>query len=199
MRRLLTVLIAAALAAGACSSDGGDSGGGEDGPDAGTATSVSGKALPEQLADFLDQAKPQGEVAFVATYRVTRKIGGLVTDVQVEQVPPGWAILTGDVTVTGPPEPDSSDEAKLSAFGIFANFYAAGPVSALTVDARRSTADAPVFSERTVAGVELACAAVPQAGVVTQTACLTAEGVFGYVDNSSVRVELTSYQVTAAR
>jgi hypothetical protein len=198
MRRLLTVLIAAALAAGACSTDGGG-GNPDDGPDAGTATSVSGAALPEQLVDFLDQVKPQGEVAFVATYRVTRKAGGIETDVQVEQVPPSWAILAGDVTVTGPPEPDSSDEAKLSAFGIFANFYATGPVSALTVDARRSTADAPVFSERTVAGITLSCAAVPQSGVVTQTACLTPEGVFGYVDNSSVRVELTSYQVTAAR
>jgi hypothetical protein len=192
MRRLLTVLLAAALAAGACSSDGDD-------PDAGPATSVSGAPLPEQLADFLEQAEPQGEVAFVATYRVTRKIGGVETVVEVEQEPPSWTIVAGDLTVTGPPEPDASDEAKLSALGIFANFYASGPVSALTVDARRSTADAPVFSERTVAGVTLSCAAVPQAGVVTQTACLTPEGVFGYVDNSSVHVELTSYEVTAVR
>jgi hypothetical protein len=70
-------------------------------------------------------------------------------------------------------------------------------VSALTVDARRSTASAPVFSDMTVAGVELACAAVPQGGVVSQTACLTPEGVFGYVDNTAVRIELLSYQVTA--
>ena len=101
--------------------------------------------------------------------------------------------------MTGPPTPDSTDEAKLSALGIFSTFYAAGPVSALTVDARRSTAGAPVFSEMTVAGVELACAAVPQAGVVSQTACLTPEGVFGYVDNTAVRIELLRYEVTAGR
>jgi hypothetical protein len=196
MRRLLTVLLAAALAAGACSSDGGDGG---DPPEDGPATSVSGEPLPEPLADFLGRAKPQGEVGFVATYRVSRKVGGVETTVRVEQVPPNWAILAGDVTVTGPPDPGSADEAKLSALGIFSNFYAGGPVSALTVDARRASADAPVFSERTVAGVDLSCAAVPQGGVVTQTACLTPEGVFGYVDNSSVRVELTSYEVTATR
>ena len=190
MRRLLTVLLAAALAAGACSSDGAE-------PKGGSATSVSGAALPQPLADFLERAKPQGEVGFVATYRVTRKVGGGETEVQVEQVPPHWAILAGETTVTGPPAPGSADEAKLSALGIFSNFYAAGPVSALTVDARRSTASAPVFSDMTVAGVELACAAVPQGGVVSQTACLTPEGVFGYVDNTAVRIELLSYQVTA--
>ncbi|HEY4633282.1 MAG TPA: hypothetical protein VIH00_05120 [Candidatus Limnocylindrales bacterium] len=191
MRRLLPVLVVAALAAGACSSDGE--------PDAGPGTSVDGRALPEQLVAFLDQVAPQGETAFRATYRVVRKVGGLETEVRVEQSPPRWTITAGDLRLTGPPAPEASDEAALSAFGVFANFYASGPASALTVDARRSTASAPVFSDRTIAGVTLECAAVPQAGVVTQTACLTPEGVFGFVDNASVRVELTAYEVTTAR
>jgi hypothetical protein len=191
MRRLLLVLVAAALAAGACSSEGE--------PDAGPETSVDGRPVPEQLATFLAEVELQGEVAFRATYRVTRKAGGLETEVRVEQSPPRWTITAGEVRLTGPPAPEASDEAALSAFGVFANFYSTGPANALTVDARRSTADAPVFSDRTVAGVTLECAAVPQSGVVTQTACLTPEGVFGYVDNASVQVELTAYEVTAAR
>jgi hypothetical protein len=189
MRRLLTVLLATALAAGACSS--------EDGGDEPTATTAS--EAPAQLVEFLEGVAPQGELAFTATYRVLQKVGGTETEVRVMSTPPSWTITAGDATVSGPPKPSTSEEAKLSALGVFSNFYADGPKRALLADSRRAGAGAPVFSEQTLAGVDLQCVAVPQSGVVTQTACLTDEGVFAYVDSVSVRIELTSYEVTAGR
>jgi hypothetical protein len=189
MRRLSLVLLATLVVAGACSSDG----------DGEAATSTTAKAAPAQLVDFLDQVAPQGEVAFTATYRVLQKVGGAETEVQVSSTPPTWTITVGDVTVTGPPKPSTADEARLAAVGVFSNFYAVGPAQALLTDSRRPGAGSPVFSEQTLAGVAMQCVAVPQSGVVTQTACLTGEGVFGYVDNASARIELTRYEVTAGR
>src|SRR5581483_7352840 len=97
----------------------------------------------------------------------------------VVATPPAWEIHVGDVVVRGP-EPSTADEAKLSAYGIFSSFFGPGPLQQLQVDARRPTAGAPVFSDRTVAGVAVQCAGVPLAGVVATTVCLTPQGVVGW-------------------
>jgi hypothetical protein len=52
-----------------------------------------------------------------------------------------------------------------------------------------------VRSTRSAAGVPLECIAVPVGSSLPATACTTPEGVFGFVDNPSVRYELTSYRV----
>jgi hypothetical protein len=130
---------------------------------------------------------------------VTRKLGGGETVVRVVQTASRWTITAGDQTVSGPPAPSSATEAKLFSLGIASSFYSSGPANALRADSTRSTAGAPVFSERTSAGIALDCASVPQAGVESQTACLTPEGVFGYVDNPAVLIELVSYSATATR
>jgi hypothetical protein len=189
MRRPLTILLVAALAAGACSSGG----------DGGETTSTTAGEVPEQLATFLDEVADQGAVAFTATFTVLQKVGGAETAVRVSSTPPTWSITAGEVTVSGPPKPSAADEARLSGKGVFSNFYADGPAKALLADSRRAGAGSPVFSEQTLAGITVQCVAVPQSGVVTQTACLTDEGVFAYVDNVSVRIELTGYEVTAGR
>ena len=188
MRRYASFVVLAALAAAACGSGGGHR----------ATTTTTSAPLPPPLAAFLADVKPQGAVAFRATYHVLRKLGGVETDVRVESTPPTWTITFGDVSVGGPPAPPSGAEARLSAVGIFSSFYADGPARALATDARRPTAGAPVFSDRVVAGVPLHCVAVPQAGVLTQTACLTPEGVFGFLENASVRYELTSYEVRSS-
>jgi hypothetical protein len=184
MRRCGSFVLLVALAAGACSSGGRNA-----------STTTTQAPLPPQLTAFLADVKPQGTVAFRATYHVLRKLGGVETDVRVQSTPPRWTVTAGGVSVGGPPAPTSGDEARLSAIGIFSSFYAEGPARALVADARRATAGAPVFSDRVVAGVPVHCVAVPQAGVLTQTACLTPDGVFGFLENASVRYELTSYEV----
>lgn len=184
------LLLVMALVVAACSSSGGGSA-------ASTTTTLA--PLPAPLAAFLKGVKPQGDMSFSATFHVLRKLVGNETDIRVESAAGSWTIFAGALVITGPPKPSTADEARLSATGVFSSFYADGPASGLAADARRKTADAPVFSDRTVAGVALHCAAVPQAGVITQLACLTPEGVFGYVDNAAVHVELTSYTVRATR
>jgi hypothetical protein len=54
-----------------------------------------------------------------------------------------------------------------------------------------------VTSTRSAAGVALRCIAVPVAESLPATSCTTPEGVFGFVDNPSVRYELTGYRVGA--
>jgi hypothetical protein len=188
MRRLM-ILLAAVLLVAACSNSGGTRA---------TVTTTTLKPLPAPLDDFLKGVKPQGALTFRATFHVLRKLVGNQSDITVESSAGEWTIHTGNLVITGPPAPTTADEARLSTTGVFSSFYSAGPTAALAADARRKTADAPVFSDRTVAGVDLRCAAVPQAGVITQTACLTPDGVFGYIDNAAVHVELTSYQVLTA-
>jgi hypothetical protein len=189
MRRLMLLVAALAVVTACSSSDGAKS----------ASTTTSTLPLPGPLTEYLSRAKPPGEVAFSATFHVVRKLGGTETDVRVDSTPPTWRIAAGDIVVTGPPKPSTADEARLSATGVFSNFYSTGPAAAIAADARRKTAGAAVYSDRTVAGVDLACVAVPQAGVFTQTACLTPEGVFGYVDNAAVHIELTRYEVRATR
>ena len=184
MRRLPALLFAAAALA-ACSSGGGGS--------AASSTSTTAADVPPALADFLRAVKPPGTVAFTATYHVTKNHGGTETDVSVTVTPPSYEIRAGDVVVHGP-NVSTSDEARLSAVGVFSNFFSTGPTRELETAARRAMAGAPTFTDRVAAGVTLRCAGIPSAGVVADTACLTPEGVYGFVDNVSVRYELTSYR-----
>ena len=179
MRRILAVLVVLLVAG--CSSGGGTA-----------ATSTTARAVPAPLTDFLRGVAKPGSVGFRATYHVLRRIGGVETDVSVVADPPAWEIHVGDVVVRGP-SPSTSDETKLSAFGVFSSFFSTGPARQLEVDAHRPTAGAPVFTDRTVAGVPLHCAGVPQAGVVGTTVCLTPQGVVGWVDTAAVHYELTTY------
>jgi len=184
MRRLLTVLVASVLL-GACSSSGGGS--------SGVTTSTTAADVPPALADFLRSAKPAGTVAFTATYHVIKKLGGTESDVTVTARPPTFEVRAGDVVVKGP-NASTADEARLSAVGVFSNFFSDGPARELETAARRAMANAPTFTDRVAAGITMRCAGVPSAGVIADTACLTPDGVFGFVDNVSVRYELTSYR-----
>jgi hypothetical protein len=119
--------------------------------------------------------------------------------------PPSWRIQVDDLVVVDGPKPATCRvsaarcvgdvrEQLLTDVGVFSRFFATGPKEALVTAAGRADAGAPVFSSRTVAGVPLECAAVPVGGVVPTVSCLTAEGVFGFVDSPAVRFELTSYR-----
>jgi hypothetical protein len=96
------------------------------------------------------------------------------------------------VAVDGQPV-NLSDETKLSALGIFSGFLAKNPAAAVAAAARRADAGDAVFTKKDVAGVTLDCIAVPVQGAQTSTACLTPEGVFGYVDNPTAQYQLVSY------
>ena len=182
MRRLLPLLLLLA----ACSGSGGHA----------APTTSTTEHLPPQLTAFLSDVRTPGTLGFTATYHVLKKLGGQETDVVVTAAPPTWEVRAGDIVVRGP-APSTADEARLSTVGVFSSFFSSGPARALAADARRSTAGAPVFTDRIVAGIPVHCVAVPQGGVVAQTACLTRDGVFGYVDNAAVHYELTSYRLTA--
>ena len=122
----------------------------------------------------------------------------------MRSAPPASSVTAGDVLVIDGPSPATCDlaaqtcvgsveEQRLTAFGISSRFWSAGPIDAITGMARRSGGAAPVRSTRTAAGVALDCLAVPVEQAVTATHCITPEGVFGFVENPSVRYELTSY------
>jgi hypothetical protein len=198
MRRTLPLLVVAVLVA-ACS--------GSKAPDA-VPTSVTTAApdapLPQPLADFLSGAAEPGSIAFRATYRVLRKLGGRDTTVDVVAAPPSWSLHIDDLVVVDGPSPATCRVSKqrcvvgvrdqlLAPTGVFSRFFATAPARALATDGRRVTAGAPQLSMQTVAGVALHCAAVPISGSVASTYCLTAEGVFGFVDTPAVHYELTSY------
>ena len=203
MRRTLLLLFVVLVALAGCSDDG-------DGGDGGAITipptSVQVDAeVPTELRAFLAEVKSPGDVPLRATYRVVRKLGGGEQDVEVLAAPPSWQLRVGDLLFVDGPKPATCRisvqrcvgrvrEELLTPVGVFSRFFADAPARALATDARRSSAGEPVFSERSAAGVDLRCAAVPQLGETTSTFCLTPEGVFGFVDTPSARYELTHYE-----
>ena len=157
-----------------------------------------------ETAQFLSRAAGAVAVAFTAEYAVLYKLGGRQTTVTVRSAPPASSVTAGDVVVFDGPHPASCDlaarscvgwveEQRLTAFGISSRFWATGPVDAITGMLRRSGGAPPVRSTRTAAGVALDCMAVPVEQALTAVHCITPEGVFGFVENPSVRYELVSY------
>jgi hypothetical protein len=201
MRRTPLALLVVALAA-ACSS------GSDGGADGGTAppTSVDGRrALPADVRAFLDDVAEPGTLAFRATYRVFRKLGGGERELEVVAEPPSWQVRDGDLLFVDGPDAATCRisqercvgevrEELLSGTGVFSRFFSTAPARALATDARRTGSGAAVPSTRTVGGVELRCLAVPVGGSTPSTYCLTGEGVFGWVDTPAVRYELIAYR-----
>lgn len=178
----IPALLLVALLLG-CSSD--------DEPEEPTTTTV-----PAALDEFLDDVAPHGEVPFTATYDVLQKLGGETVEVRVTVEPPSWRIEVDDVVVT---EDETCvagtcsagvQEQQLTQFGFTSRFFSDAPARQLVVDAGRAAAGAPERSTRD----GLRCIGVPVGAGIPTTACLTPEGVFGYVDDPARRVELTSYE-----
>jgi len=203
MRRIALVLLLAAVASAASCADGE--------PTQTTlppqpSTSIApDAALPEVVRTFLDDVAEPGTVAFTATYRVQRKLGGGERDLEVRSEPPSWRITDGDLVFVDGPKPATCKtsaqmcvgelrEALLTPTGVFSRFFSTGPAQALRTDARRAGAGAPVATTKQVAGLELRCLAVPIGGATPATYCLTSDGVFGWVDTPSVRYELIAYR-----
>jgi hypothetical protein len=199
MRRLLPLVLVLALAVLAgCSSNGP-----ERVPAASSTTTTElTEGLPAELAAFVAKARP---AAFTGTYHVLQKLGGQQSDLQVASDGTTTRITDGDLVFVVGPKPATCSTATrrcvgevrdqlLAPSGVFTNFTAGGPSRQLATDARRVQAGDPQFSERTAAGVTVQCAAVPLRGVVASTYCLTAEGVWGWVDTPSAHYELTDYR-----
>ena len=179
MRRIALLVLVAILAA--C--------GGDDGSSATDESTVPDRSrpVPEDVRDFLDRVTDPASVAFTARYDLLTKNGGSEHTVDVTSRPP-----TVEVSIDGTPV-DLENEAALSSFGIFSGFLAANPAAAVEAAARRTDAGDAVLSTRDAAGVHLECISVPVQGAQTSIACLTPEGVIGFVDNPSARYELSSY------
>jgi hypothetical protein len=161
--------------------------------------------VPPELAAFLQRAAAAEDAAFVARYEVLRKLGGVSSTIGVVAVPGSARITVGDLVLVAGDEPatclvsvgacvEGLREERLARFGVFSRFWSTGPADALEAVTRRPDDGAPVLSSRQAAGVALECAAVPVGRSLPSTACITPEGVFGYVDNPSVRYELTAYR-----
>lgn len=161
--------------------------------------------VPAELRPFLERAAAAADQPFTAEYTVLRKLGSTTSTVLVEQAPPAVRITVDDFIVVDGPSPSTCrrstgacsgrvEEEQLAPFGVFTGFATTGPVEAVRSLARRDDASAPQFSERVVDGVTLECVVVPVQQAPTATWCITPEGVFGYVDNPSVRYELTRYE-----
>lgn len=202
VRPLLAALVAGAVLA-ACS--GGDR---PSTDQAGTTTtSAPPQELPPELDAFLDRAARSANTPFEGSWDVLRKLEGVASTVSVVAAPEGAARLTvGDLVVVLGERPATCRpsaracvgevrEDQLAAFGIFSTFWSKGPLDALRAAAARDDAGTPVTSTRRAAGVPLECVAVPVGAALPATSCTTPEGVFGFVDNPSVRYELTSYRV----
>jgi hypothetical protein len=195
--RWLVGLVALVALVG-CSSDGAER---VDAP-VSTTTTVVTAGLPADLVAFVERAEP---AAFTGTYHVLQKLGGLETDLHVASDGRSTRITYGDlVFVLGPKPATCSTKAQrcvgtvrdqlLSPTGVFTTFSSDGPTRQLATDGRRVQAGDPVFTDATAAGVDLRCAAVPLRGSVASTYCLTAEGVWGWVDTPGVHYELTEYR-----
>jgi hypothetical protein len=203
-RPLLAALVACILFAG-CS--GGDRPSTAEGD---TTTTTAPNRLPPEAEAFLDKASRRADTSFEATWEVLRKLEGVTSTASLVAAPGGAARLTvGDLVVVSGEQPatcltsaracvDEVREDQLAAFGIFSTFWSIGPLDALRTAAGRDDAGTLVLSTRTAAGVPLDCVAVPVGSALPATSCVTPEGVFGFVDNPSVRYELTSYRVGPA-
>jgi hypothetical protein len=176
MRRIACFAIVALLAA--C-------GGGKDSPaDDGVVDRT--RPIPSDVRAFVKRVADPAAIAFTADYALLNKNGGGQHTVHVESRPKLAVTIDGTAV-------DLEDEPKLASYGIFSGFLAKNPKAAIEAAARRVDASDAIFSTRTVAGVRLDCIVVPVQGAQTSTACLTPDGIFGFVDNPSVRYELTAY------
>ena len=142
------------------------------------------REVPADVQAFLDRVVDPATIAFTADYDLLNKNGGGEHVIHVESEPP-----TLTVTIDGEPV-DLEDEPALSQFGIFSGFLAANPTAAIEATARREDAGDAEHTRRD--GLE--CIAIPVQGAVASTWCLTPDGIFGFVENPSVRYELTSYE-----
>ena len=194
------MLLAAVLAA--CS--GGDRP--STGAEGTTTTATTDEDLPPELASFLERARASQDASFEATFDVLRKLGGVTSTASVMADPRGARITVGDLVVLVGEHPATCRtsaracvgqvrEDQLAPFGVFSRFWSTGPADALRTAVRRDDDGPPVASTRSAAGVALECLAVPVGSSLPATSCITPEGVFGFVDNPSVRYELTSYRV----
>jgi hypothetical protein len=201
-RPLLAVAVAVVLLA-ACS--GGDRP--TTAPEDGTTTTADARneAIPPVLASFLERAAAGEDAAFRGSWDVLRKLEGVRSTATVVAGPGGARITVGDLVVVLGERPATCRtsarscvgevrEEQLAPFGIFSRFWSGGPADALRAVVRRDDDGPPVQSTRTAAGVRLECVAVPVGSSLPATACITPEGVFGFVDNPAVRYELTEYQ-----
>lgn len=174
MRRCAVIVLAALAALSGCG----------DGDDADPGVVDRTRDVPADVHAFLDRVVDPTTIAFTATYDLLNKNGGGEHVIHVESDPP-------ELTATIDGEPvDLDDEPALSQFGIFSGFLAANPRAAIEATARREDAG---DAEHTTRG-DLDCIAIPVQGAVASTWCLTPEGIFGFVENPSVRYELTSYE-----
>lgn len=196
MRILLVALLL--VAAVACDGDG--AGGGGESPE----RVDDGRALPPEVDAFLDRVAAPGEVAFAATYEVLAKLGGERLIAHVASAPPRVRIdVEGSATVVLGPGAFSCatarrscapgvDDRVMNAY-VHSGFFSTGPANRLSTAARRTGAGEATTSSRPVAGVDLDCLHVPFGARVALTACLTDEGVFGYVDDATQTMTLTAY------
>lgn len=202
MRRTALVLLLTAAIATACSDGEPD---GTTVPQAPPTSVAADVAVPAEVRTFLDGVAEPGSIAFTATYRVQRKLGGGQRDLEVRSEPPSWQIRDGDLVFVDGPKPATCRvsaercvgelrEALLTPTGVFSRFFSTGPAQALRTDARRAGAGAPVGTTRTVLDQELRCLAIPIRDATPATYCLTQDGVFGWVDTPSVRYELIAYR-----
>jgi hypothetical protein len=201
-RPLLAVALAV-LVLGACSGGDRPTTASEDGT---TTTARAGdEALAPALSEFLERAEASEDAPFRATWDVLRKLEGVQSSATVVAGAGGARITVGDLVVVLGERPATCRtsarscvgevrEEQLAPFGIFSRFWSTGPADALRAVVRRDDDGPPVPSARTSAGVRLECVAVPVGSSLPATACITPEGVFGFVDNPAVRYELTDYQ-----
>ena len=147
------------------------------------------RELPVDVKAFLDRVADEHTLAFTATYDVLKRLGGEESTVEVEADPPDVTITAGEVVVV-----NGENEAALSAVGIFSGFMTTGPAKAIEAAARRADAEPARHSSRTAAGIRLDCIQIPVQDTAASTACLTPDGIFGFVDNPAVRYELTEYR-----
>jgi hypothetical protein len=179
--RRVAVFLAVALALAGC--------GGDDDDDLGDGVPDRTAPVPADVRAFLDDVADPAALPLTATYHLLTKAGGAEHTVEVRIAPP-----TVEVAIDGTAI-DLDDEATLSSFGIFSGFLAANPAAAIESAARRAYAGDAVHTTRQLAGVELRCLSIPVQGAQTSEACLTPDGVFGYVDNPSATYELTAYDL----
>ena len=177
MRRLSGIVVIALLAA--CG------GGGKGATDPGVVD--RSRAVPRDVQTFLDRVADPHTLTFTATYNVLNKNGGAEHTVRIESDPPATTVEVDGHDV----RPD--DDVTLSSYGIFSGFLAQNPSAAIEAAARRADADEAELTTKEVAGVRLDCISIPVQQAQTSLACLTPEGIFGFVDNPSVRYELTDY------
>ena len=141
------------------------------------------RPVPADVQAFLDRVADPADLTLDLTYDLLNKNGGGEHVVHVESDPPRLI-----VTVDGEPV-DLEDEPALARYGIFSGFLAANPKAAIEATARRVDAGDAELTEQD----GLDCIAIPVQGAVASRWCLNADGIFGLVDNPSVRYRLTAY------